>query len=311
MKILFMGTPDFASTVLEYIIKSDHEIVGVISQPDKKKGRGQKLVYTHVHQTAENAGLITYQPETLKDMAIMPLLEELKPEVIVVVAYGKILPEYILNYPKYGCINIHASLLPKYRGAAPIQWAIIDGLEETGVTAMYMEKGLDTGDMLLKKSVKIKEDETAEELFERLSHLGGELILETLSGLEKGELKGEKQNGSESSYAPLINKALGEINWSKNVFDIKNLVRGLNSWPLAYTYCNGEIMKIGSVNARKETHSYSVGEVIKASAKEGLFVAANDGIIEILTCQFEGKKMMNAKEYLMGHSIDIKTVLGK
>ena len=165
--------------------------------------------------------------------------------------------------------------------------------------------------MLLKRSVKIEDDETAEQLFERLSHLGGELILETLESLEKGELKGEKQNDEESSYAPMINKALGEIDWNKNAFDIKNLVRGLNSWPLAYTYCDGAIMKIGSVNVRKASHSYNVGEVIKASAKEGLFVAAKDGIIEILTCQFEGKKMMSAKDYLMGHKIEEKTILGK
>lgn len=310
MKILFMGTPDFASTILEYIIKAGHEVVGVISQPDKKKGRGQKIVYTAVHETAEKAGLVTYQPESLKDMALLPLLEKLCPEMIVVAAYGKILPEYILNYPKYGCINVHASLLPKYRGAAPIQQAIIDGCKKTGVTTMYMAKGLDTGDMLLKEEIEIGEDETAEELFSRLSHLGGELILKTITALEKGEIKGEMQNEAESSYAHMIEKSMGEIDWSKNAKDIKNLVRGLNSWPLAYTIYKGKVMKIGSVKIEEKKHNYPFGEIIKASAKEGLFVAAGGGIVEILTCQFEGKKMMSAKDYLMGHSIDEKNILG-
>lgn len=311
MKILFMGTPDFAATVLEYIAGEGHEIVGVVSQPDKKKGRGQKVVYTAVHETAEWLGIETYQPESIKNGELEQVLCTLKPEMIVVVAYGKILPEYILNYPRYGCINVHASLLPRYRGAAPIQWAIIDGCEETGVTTMYMEKGLDTGDMLLKESVKIGEDETAEELFERLSHLGGKLILKTIAAAEAGTLAPEKQNDSESSYASMINKSMGEIDWSKNVCEIKNLVRGLNSWPLAYTYYKDAVMKIGSVKVSVCEHSYKFGEVVKASAKEGLFVAASGGIAEIATCQFEGKKMMAAKDYLMGHEIEVGSVLGK
>lgn len=310
MRILFMGTPDFAEVVLSYIVSAGHEVVSVISQPDRKKGRGQKVVYTPVHQFAEEKGLSFFAPESIKNGELMEVLESTKPDMIVVVAYGKILPEYVLNYPKFGCINVHASLLPKYRGAAPIQWAVINGEKTTGVTTMFMEKGLDTGDMLLKEEVAIGDDETSEELFNRLSHVGGKLILKTIEMAEKGELEPEKQNESESSYASMIDKKMGLISWSDNVFKIKNLVRGLNSWPLAYTYYKGSLLKVGSVNVYEEAHNEPFGKIKKASSKEGLFVYASGGVIEILTCQAEGKKMMSAKDYLMGHSLEIGEILG-
>ncbi len=310
MRILFMGTPDFAEVVLSYIINAGHEVVGVISQPDRKKGRGQKVVFTPVHAFAEEHNLRFFAPESIKNGELCEVLEDTRPDMIVVVAYGKILPEYVLNYPKYGCINVHASLLPKYRGAAPIQWAIINGEKTTGVTTMFMEKGLDTGDMLLKEEVTIGENETAEELFDRLSHVGGKLILKTIEAAEKGELKPEKQNENESSYASMIDKKMGEINWSDNIFKIKNLVRGLNSWPLSYTYYKGSLLKVGSVRAIPETHNEPFGKIKKASSKEGLFVYAEGGVLEILTCQAEGKKMMSAKDYLMGHSLTEGEILG-
>lgn len=305
-----MGTPEFAKTAAEAIYEAGHEIVGIVSQPAKKKGRGQKIVQTPVGSFAEEKGISLFQPESVKNYELDEVLKALCPEMIVVAAYGKILPEYILDYPKFGCINIHASLLPKYRGAAPIQRCIIDGEKVTGVTVMYMEKGLDTGDMIKKAEMEILPDETASELTERLAELGGKLILEVISLAEKGKLAREKQNDSESTYAKMIEKKEGEIDWSKKGCEIKNLVRGLNSWPLAYTYYNGSLVKIGKVSYVVLNHSYKCGEVVYASAKKGLRVAAGDGFVDIDTLQTEGKKMMTSKSYLMGHIIEEKTVLG-
>lgn len=310
MKILFMGTPDFAKTIAEAIYSSGYELAGVVSQPAKKKGRGQKIVQTPVGEFAIEKGIELFQPESVKNFELDEILKRLEPDMIVVAAYGKILPEYILNYPKYGCINVHASLLPKYRGAAPIQRCIIDGETKTGVTAMYMEKGLDTGDMIKKTELEILPEETAAELTVRLAKLGGELILEVIELAENGELKREKQNDDESTYARMIEKKEGEIDWSRSGEDIKNLVRGLNSWPLAYTYYNESVFKIGEVNFVSETHNFKSGEVVYADAKKGLRVAVYNGYIDILKLQAEGKKMMASKDYLMGHDIEEKTILG-
>ncbi len=310
MKILFMGTPEFAKTALEAIYAGGHEVVGVVSQPAKKKGRGQKIVQTPVGEFAIEKNIELFQPDSVKNFELEEVLNRLEPEMIVVAAYGKILPEYILNYPKHGCINIHASLLPKYRGAAPIQRCIIDGEEKTGVTAMHMEKGLDTGDMIKKAELEILPDETAAELTVRLAELGGKLILDVISIAEKSALPREKQNDELSTYARMLEKKEGEIDWSKRGKEIKNLVRGLNSWPLAYTYYNGEIVKIGEASYEIESHSYKNGEVVLSDAKGGLKVAVSDGYIEIIQLQVEGKKMMSAKSYLMGHAIEKKTILG-
>lgn len=305
-----MGTPDFAKTIAEAIYSSGYELAGVVSQPAKKKGRGQKIVQTPVGEFAIEKGIELFQPESVKNFELDEILKRLEPDMIVVAAYGKILPEYILNYPKYGCINVHASLLPKYRGAAPIQRCIIDGETKTGVTAMYMEKGLDTGDMIKKTELEILPEETAAELTVRLAKLGGELILEVIELAENGELKREKQNDDESTYARMIEKKEGEIDWSRSGEDIKNLVRGLNSWPLAYTYYNESVFKIGEVNFVSETHNFKSGEVVYADAKKGLRVAVYNGYIDILKLQAEGKKMMASKDYLMGHDIEEKTILG-
>lgn len=308
MKILFMGTPDFASASLQALIDAGFEIVGAVSQPDKPKGRGHKLQPTEVKLTAEKAGIKVYQPETLKNESLLPVLDELKPDLIVVTAYGKILPEYIINYPKYGCINVHASLLPKYRGAAPIQWAIINGESVTGVTTMKMDTGLDTGDMLLKAETQIGEYETAEELFDRLAKIGGELLVKTIKGLENNEIIPEPQNHSEHTYAPMISRETGKIDWSKTSREISKLICGMNSWPLAHTYYKGEPLKI--ITAKIAEGSGKCGEILSLDKGRGLKVATGDGAVYIETAQFAGSKRMNVEDYARGHEIEIGEILG-
>jgi len=309
MNILFMGTPDFAVPCLERLISDGHKICGVVTQQDKPKGRGHKLVFPPVKECAVKHSLEVFQPDTLKDGAFMPVLENLNPDVIIVVAYGKILPEYILNYPKFGCINIHASLLPKYRGAGPIQWCIINGEKVTGVTAMYMEKGLDTGDILLKRETEIGEYENCCELFERLSVMGADVLSETLVLTEKGELHPEKQNDEESTYAPMITKDTGRIDWNNSARSIINLIRGTYSWPVAHTLYNGEVLKIYSAVMGNNDDTHVPGEIVNVD-KKNLEVKCGDGkTVFIKEIQFFGGKRMSIESYLNGHNIE-KTVLG-
>ncbi len=311
MKILFMGTSDYAVVCLEALANSKHEVVSVVSQPDKPKNRGHKLAPTPVHAAADALSLLVHQPETLKDGAFLPVLEAEQPDLIVVVAYGKILPSYVLEFPKYGCINVHASLLPKYRGAAPIQRAVLGGEKITGVTTMYMDVGLDTGDVILKKETEIGEDETSAELFDRLAVLGAEALIETVDLIEKGIAPREKQNDAESTYAAMLDKAQAEIDWTKSAQEIKNLVRGMNSWPLAYTYYKGGRMKIGSVRVLSGSFDGAPGQVLYANRTDGLCIRCGDGAVLAQTIQFEGKKMMDAKSYFLGNTIEENTVLGE
>lgn len=313
MKILFMGTPDFASASLQALIDAGYDVVGAVSQPDKPKGRGHKLMPTEVKVTAENAGIKVYQPETLKNGELRPVLDELRPDLIVVAAYGKLLPEYVINYPEYGCVNVHASLLPKYRGAAPIQWAVINGDKTTGVTTMKMEKGLDTGDMLLKTETQIGEYETSEELFDRLAKIGGELLVKTVEGLEKGNITPIPQNHDEATWAPMITRETGKIDWTKSPGEICKLICGMNSWPLAQTFYKGETLKIAeAVIADGDTKNQNAkcGEILSLDKGKGLKVAAGNGAIYIKTAQFAGSKRMNIEDYARGHDIEIGTVLG-
>ncbi|MBR4173289.1 MAG: methionyl-tRNA formyltransferase, partial [Clostridia bacterium] len=259
MRILFMGTPDIAAKCLDKLIKSGMNIVGAVSQPDKPKGRGHKLLPTEVKTAAEAVGIPVFQPEKIKSGELMPVLEAVKPDVIVVVAYGKILPKYVLDFPKFGCINMHASLLPKLRGAAPVQWAVISGEKETGVTTMLMDEGLDTGDMLLSEKLEIGEYETAEDLFERVAELGGEVLVKTLENLDK--ITPQKQPDGLESYAPMLSKEMAHIDWSQPTEKVSKLICGMNSWPMAYCFYNGELVKIISA-IKGEKVSGQNGEII-------------------------------------------------
>ena len=301
-----MGTPDFAVGSLEAMVNAGMNVVGVISQPDKPKGRGHKLVPTEVKAAAQEMGITVYQPEKLKNGELMPILDELKPELIVVTAYGKILPSYILDYPQYGCINVHASLLPKYRGAAPIQWAIINGEKETGVTIMKMDAGLDTGDMLYVEKTEIGEYETAEELFDRLSVIGGKALVEAIKNI--ATLMPVPQNHDEHTYAPMINKETGIIDWNKSVKEISKLICGLNSWPLANTIYKGEPLKI--VTAQITDGKGKPGEILSIDKGKGMKVATGDGALYIKTAQFAGSKKMAVEDYARGHEIEIGSILG-
>ncbi len=306
MRILFMGTPDIAAKCLEELVKSGLNIVGVVSQPDKPKGRGHKLMPTDVKVMAEKYQISVFQPEKLKSGELMPILEELNPDIIAVVAYGKILPKYVIDYPKFGCINMHASLLPKLRGAAPIQWSILNGDKKTGVTTMLMDEGLDTGDMLLQEEIEIGEYETAEELFERVGDLGSKVLVKTIKELDK--ITPIKQNESEFTYAPMLTKEMAHIDWSLSTDKISKHICGMNSWPMAYTLYKEEPVKI--IKATKgEMVNGQVGEIIGIKKNVGLQVKTSDGSIYIKEAQFFGSKRMNIEDYLRGHNIELGTVL--
>ena len=311
MRIVFMGTPDFAAASLRALIGADRNVVGVVSQPDRPKGRGHKLAPTDVKIVAEEYGLPVYQPEKIRNGELMPILEELKPDVIIVVAYGKILPDYVLNYPKYGCINVHASLLPKYRGAAPIQWAVINGEKVTGVTTMLMDKGVDTGDMLLKAETEIGENESAAELFDRLAVIGGELLIKTLDALETGTLTPVKQNEAESMHAPLISRETGIIDWTKSAHEIACLIRGMNSWPMASTNNMGEPLKISMATVSDEQTNKTPGTILALEKGKGMKIACGNGTLYVTEAQFSGSKRMNVEDYARGHKIETGLILGK
>lgn len=308
MKILFMGTPGFAVPCLESLIKAGHNICGVFTQPDKPKGRGHKLTAPPVKEVAIKNNIEVFQPDKIRNAETLSIIKGLEPEIIVVVAYGKILPKEIIDYPKYGCVNVHASLLPKYRGAAPIQWSIINGEKTTGVTTMYMNEGLDTGDMLLKSSTIINDDETSGDLHDRLSFIGADLILKTLNEISKGTIKRKKQNDDEVSYSPMLDKSLCNIDWNKAAINIHNLVRGLNPWPTASTILNGNILKIHKTKV-SNIKGGSPGEII--SLNPFVVSCSGDTSLEILELQLLGKKRMSSEEFLRGHKIKIYKKLGE
>lgn len=308
MKILFMGTPDFAVPCLNALIEKNYNICGVVTQPDKPKGRGHKLTPPPVKECAAAHDIPVFQPETLKNEAFYPELKELAPDIIIVAAYGKILPKYIIDYPKHGCINVHASLLPAYRGAAPIQRCIINGETETGVTTMLMDEGLDTGDMLICKKTQIGENETAGELFDRLSLLGAETLTETLCAIENGSLTRTPQDHEKSTYAPMITKETGKIDWSKPAEEIFSLVKGTNPWPVAHTTYKGEVLKIFTCKAGGKC-SKIPGEIIGTTDKMIQVACGGGTSLLISELQFFGGKRMTVESFLNGHSIDIGEIL--
>lgn len=307
LKVVFMGTPEFSVPCLKSIIEAGHDVCMVFTQPDKPKGRGYVLTPPPVKVEALKNGISVLQPAKMRDNEVISVLKSLNPDVIVVVAYGKILPKEILDLPRYGCINVHASLLPKYRGAAPIQWSIINGEKETGITTMYMDEGLDTGDMLLKETVKIDDFETSGELHDKLSKVGASLLVKTLKKLERGNLIRLKQDDAIASYSPMIKKDMAKIDFSKTAKDIHNLVRGLNPWPIAYTTLRGKMLKIHKTRLSDNCIG-EIGEVVSLSPFK--ICCADNTAIEVLEVQYEGKRKMSIEDFLRGHNIDINTKFG-
>ncbi len=299
MRIVFFGTPLFAVPSLNALIQTGEEIVEVVTQPDKKKGRGHILSQSPVKELAISKGLHILQPASMKDTAFLDKLSSINPELIVVVAYGRILPENILKLPKYGCINVHASLLPKYRGAAPIPWAIINGEKITGVTTMLMDQGLDTGDILLQEELGISNEDTTETLNRKLSELGASLLLKTMEGIKDGSIKPKPQAG-EATYAPVIRKEDGRASWSKTAIELFNFVRGMHPWPGAYCYLDKERVKLIKVTAIEG--SGEPGRIEKIQ-KDEFFVGTGNGLLSVIELQPEGKKIMSAKAFLQGRNI--------
>ena len=307
MKILFMGTPDFAKESLEAIYNAGHQILGVVTNPDRPKGRGMKLVASPVKEYALSKELEIYQPEKVKNnVEFIEKMKALEPDVICVVAYGKILPKEILDIPRRGCINVHGSLLPKYRGAAPIQWAVINGDKVTGVTTMYMDVGMDTGDMILKQEVEIVPDETTGEVWNKLSKIGSQLLVKTLEQIENGTAPRIPQS-DDFSMAPMLDKEMSKIDWeNKTAIEIKNLVRGLDPIMGTYSYLDGKKIKIWKVDVIPNDNSnVENGTVIKADCKDGLYIKAKDGIIKVLEIQGENAKRMNSQDFLRGNNIEV------
>lgn len=308
MKVVFMGTPEFSVSTLERIIEEGHEVLAVVTQPDKPKGRGKTVLYTPVKEKALKYNLKVCQPQKVKEEAFIEIMKELKPDVIVVVAFGQIIPKAILDLPKYGCINVHASLLPKYRGAAPIHWSIIDGEKETGVTTMYMSEGLDKGDMILKASVPIESNETGGSLQDKLSKLGADLLIETLCKLEAGTAIREKQDDSKSNYVSILTKSLGHIDFSKSAIQIERLIRGLNPWPSAYTSLDDKTLKIWNADVLEQNSNGNNGDIIDIT-KDSIIVKTGDGSLAIKELQLEGKKRMTVEAFLRGYTVTKGTTL--
>ena len=302
MRVVFMGTPDIAATCLKKILADGFEVVGVYTQPDRPKGRGMKLVASPVKEVALAAGIPVFQPETFREEETVEALRELKPDICAVVAYGRILPQKVLDVPTFGCINIHASVLPKYRGSAPYQWAVLDGLPETGVTAMYLCREMDAGDIIDVSKTPIGENETAGELLDRLAVLGAELLSKTLSRFEKeGKVPGVPQNPDAVSYAPMLDKTMCPIDWNKTAQQVHNHVRGLHPWPVATFVLQGKTFKVHAT--RVVSGSGTPGQILGLT-KTGLVVACGEGAVEITSLQAEGGKRMAAPDYFRGHPLE-------
>ena len=301
MKVVFMGTPDFAVGTLEALIEAGHEVIGVVTQPDKPKGRGKTLMATPVKEVALKHQIPVYQPKKVREAGFTETLGRLAPDVIVVAAFGQIITKEILDIPRFGCINVHASLLPAYRGAAPIQWAVINGEKESGVTIMQMDEGLDTGDMIDKVVVPLAQDETGGSLFDKLSQAGARLCVKVLKDLEEGNAVREKQpEESTTPYASMISKKMGEIDWNRSAKSFEQLIRGLDPWPSAYTKLQGKTLKLWKAEAQKENVPEGVpGEVVKVE-RDTFCIQTGDGILKIEEVQLEGKKRMDTAAFLRG-----------
>lgn len=311
MKVIFMGTPDFSVGTLEALIEAGHEVVLVVTQPDKPKGRGHDMQFTPVKEVALKHNIPVFQPKRVRNPECIEELRKYDADVMIVVAFGQILPKEILEMTKYGCINVHASLLPKYRGAAPIQWAIIEGEEVSGVTTMQMDEGLDTGDMIQKTVIVLDKNETGESLHDKLAEAGANLCVETLKAVEAGTATFEKQGETPTAYARMLDKKLGEIDWNKSAVSIERLVRGLNSWPSAYTNWDGKVMKIWEAEVAESNGNEGAepGTVVSVE-KDSINVLTGEGILKIKALQIPGKKRMDTGAFLRGYSVAQGTKLG-
>ena len=315
MRVIFMGTPDFSVGTLEAIIEAGHEVALVVTQPDKPKGRGKTMQYTPVKECALSHGIEVFQPVKIRESANIEYLRKFNADIIIVVAFGQILSKSILDMPRYGCINVHASLLPKYRGAAPIQWAVINGDEFTGVTTMRMDEGVDTGDMIAKSTVRLAPDETGGSLFDKLSAEGARLCVETMKMIEDGTAEYTPQNSEEATHTSMISKELGFIDWTKPAVEIERLIRGLNPWPSAFTSLNGKMLKgwdadVISDDSACRLRDGKPGEVVEID-KDSFTVACGNGYLIIKEVQLEGKKRMDSGSFLRGNHLDEGVVFGE
>lgn len=311
MRVVFMGTPDFAVGTLEALLEAGHEVVAVVTQPDKPKGRGKTLMPTPVKEAALARMIPVLQPKKVREPEFVETLRKIGPDVIVVAAFGQIISKEILEMPRYGCINVHASLLPAHRGAAPIQWAVINGDKESGVTIMRMNEGLDTGDMIDKVVVPLDENETGGSLFDKLSAAGAKLCAEVLEKLENGTAVFEKQPElSTTDYAAMIDKKMGKINWERPAKEIEQLIRGLNPWPSAYTFMKGKSLKLWTASVVYEEREAVPGEIVEIR-KEGILVKTGEGLLLIRELQLEGKKRMDTAAFLRGYTVDKGWILGE
>lgn len=314
MRVIFMGTPDFSVGTLEALIAAGHDVCLAVTQPDKPKGRGKEMQFPPVKETAIKHGIPVYQPKKIREPECVEELRKYNADIMVVIAFGQILPKAILEMTPYGCVNVHASLLPKYRGAAPIQWSIIEGESVTGVTTMQMDEGLDTGDMIMKREIPIAEDETGESLHDKLAAAGAELCVETLRALEDHTAVFEKQGESPTAYAKMLTKEMGNIDWSRSAVQIERLVRGLNSWPSAYTRWKGKVMKIWRAKAEPDMVGDSPAEkaqpgIVKEVGKDNFAVQTGDGVLRVYEVQIPGKKRMETGAFLRGYAMEPGTVL--
>ena len=309
MRVVFMGTPDFAAGTLVKIIESGHNVIGVFTQPDKPKGRGKEMSMSAVKQKALELELPVFQPEKIRKPEIIEEIRQLKPDVIVVVAFGQILSKELLEIPKYGSVNVHASLLPAYRGSAPIQWAVIDGLKKTGVTTMAMDAGIDTGDILMQKELVLDKKETGGSLFDRLSIIGAELLVETLTALENGTAIRTKQEDELSNYAQRLDKALGKIDFYESAEKIERLIRGLNPWPSAFTHIDGKTLKIWDADVVEEEYEGAIGAIVDIN-KKSFVVKCGQKALKINEVQLEGKKRMTTDAFLRGNELENGKIIG-
>ncbi len=309
MKVIFMGTPEFSVGTLEALIRAGHEVVLAVTQPDRPKGRGKAVQFSPVKEAALAHGIPVFQPERVRKPECIRELRKYEADVIVVIAFGQILPKEILDMTRYGCVNVHASLLPKYRGAAPIQWAVIEGEKASGVTIMQMDEGLDTGDILAQKEIVLEEKETGGSLHDKLAVLGAGLLTDTLEDIESGAARRIRQGETPTAYARMLDKKLGEIDWNAPAEKIERLIRGLNPWPSAYTMWRGKVMKIWEAEALEADPGLEPGEIAEIS-KEGFAVQTGEGLLRIEALQLPGKKRMDTAAFLRGYHLEYQEHLG-